>query len=74
MVTCRDTDSITRREQIKAQRRQQLLDAGARLIADDGFLGMRLDDLSVAMDVEKVGVRLATLVRRGRARTEGVVP
>ncbi|WP_040813110.1 SACE_7040 family transcriptional regulator [Nocardia concava] len=41
----------TRREQLKAQRREQLLDAGARLIADRGFLGMRLDDLGAAVGI-----------------------
>ncbi|MFI6214790.1 TetR/AcrR family transcriptional regulator [Nocardia brasiliensis] len=43
--------TLTRREQLKAQRRQQLLDAGARLIADRGFLGMRLDDLGAAVGI-----------------------
>ncbi|MFF2555619.1 TetR/AcrR family transcriptional regulator [Nocardia sp. NPDC058058] len=42
---------LTRREQLKAQRREQLLDAGARLIADRGFLGMRLDDLGAAAGI-----------------------
>ncbi|MFI6868188.1 TetR/AcrR family transcriptional regulator [Nocardia sp. NPDC050406] len=42
---------LTRREQLKAQRRQQLLEAGARLIADRGFLGMRLDDLGAAAGI-----------------------
>ncbi|MEV6070416.1 TetR/AcrR family transcriptional regulator [Nocardia sp. NPDC052001] len=42
---------LTRREQLKAQRRAQLLDAGARLIADRGFLGMRLDDLGAAAGI-----------------------
>ncbi|MGQ4601596.1 SACE_7040 family transcriptional regulator [Nocardia sp. R6R-6] len=41
----------TRREQLKAQRRRQLLEAGARLIADRGFLGMRLDDLGAAVGI-----------------------
>ncbi|WP_282783691.1 MULTISPECIES: TetR/AcrR family transcriptional regulator [unclassified Nocardia] len=43
--------TLTRREQLKAQRRQQLLEAGARLIADRGFLGMRLDDLGAAAGI-----------------------
>ncbi|GGK49765.1 SACE_7040 family transcriptional regulator [Nocardia camponoti] len=41
----------TKREQAKAQRREQLLDAGARLIADRGFLGVRLDDLGAAVGI-----------------------
>ncbi|MFB8005568.1 TetR/AcrR family transcriptional regulator [Nocardia sp. NPDC056000] len=45
------TAPLTRREQLKAQRRAQLLDAGARLIADRGFLGMRLDDLGAAAGI-----------------------
>ncbi|MFF3222267.1 TetR/AcrR family transcriptional regulator [Nocardia suismassiliense] len=50
-VTSTDPVTLTRREQLKAQRRQQLLDAGARLIADRGFLGMRLDDLGAAVGI-----------------------
>ncbi|MFJ4652853.1 TetR/AcrR family transcriptional regulator [Nocardia sp. NPDC088792] len=46
-----ETVAPTRREQLKAQRREQLLDAGARLIADRGFLGMRLDDLGAAVGI-----------------------
>ncbi|AYF73666.1 TetR/AcrR family transcriptional regulator [Nocardia yunnanensis] len=46
-----ETVAPTRREQLKAQRRQQLLEAGARLIADRGFLGMRLDDLGAAAGI-----------------------
>lgn len=41
----------TRREQQKAQRRGQLLEAGARLIAERGFFGMRLDDLGAAVGI-----------------------
>ncbi|MEU8896505.1 TetR/AcrR family transcriptional regulator [Nocardia sp. NPDC048505] len=41
----------TRREQLKAQRRGQLLEAGARLIAERGFLGVRLDDLGAAVGI-----------------------
>ncbi|WP_040798578.1 TetR/AcrR family transcriptional regulator [Nocardia higoensis] len=41
----------TRREQLKAERRRQLLDAGARLIAERGFLGVRLDDLGAAVGI-----------------------
>ncbi|WP_069163946.1 SACE_7040 family transcriptional regulator [Nocardia altamirensis] len=50
-MTSIDNGTLTRREQLKAQRRQQLLDAGARLIADRGFLGMRLDDLGAAVGI-----------------------
>ncbi|QLY32409.1 TetR/AcrR family transcriptional regulator [Nocardia huaxiensis] len=50
-MTSSDTIAPTRREQLKAQRRQQLLDAGARLIADRGFLGMRLEDLGAAVGI-----------------------
>lgn len=48
-----DTEPVvgTRREQLKAERRRQLLDAGARLIADRGFLGVRLDDLGAAVGI-----------------------
>ncbi|GEM33857.1 TetR family transcriptional regulator [Nocardia neocaledoniensis NBRC 108232] len=42
---------VTRREALKAQRREQLLDAGARLIADRGFFGVRLDDLGAAVGI-----------------------
>ncbi|MFI1238200.1 SACE_7040 family transcriptional regulator [Nocardia salmonicida] len=42
---------VTRREQLKAQRREQLLAAGARLIADRGFFGVRLDDLGAAVGI-----------------------
>ncbi|WP_405160566.1 TetR/AcrR family transcriptional regulator [Nocardia sp. NBC_01499] len=50
-MTSTDPSTLTRREQLKAQRREQLLDAGARLIADRGFLGMRLDDLGAAVGI-----------------------
>ncbi|WP_433659530.1 SACE_7040 family transcriptional regulator [Nocardia sp. CA-128927] len=50
-MTSTDPVTLTRREQLKAQRREQLLDAGARLIADRGFLGMRLDDLGAAVGI-----------------------
>lgn len=42
---------ITRREQMKADRRRQLLDAAARLIAERGFLGVRLEDLGSAAGI-----------------------
>lgn len=41
----------TRREQAKADRRNQLVQAGARLIAERGFLGVRLEDLGAAAGV-----------------------
>lgn len=50
-MTSTEPAVLTRREQLKAQRRQQLLEAGARLIADRGFLGMRLDDLGAAAGI-----------------------
>jgi AcrR family transcriptional regulator len=50
-VTSADPIALTRREQLKAQRRAQLLEAGARLIADRGFFGMRLDDLGAAVGI-----------------------
>ena len=42
---------ITRREQMKADRRRQLLEAAARLIAERGFLGVRLEDLGSAAGI-----------------------
>lgn len=50
-MTSTDPGTLTRREKLKMQRREQLLDAGARLIADRGFLGMRLDDLGAAVGI-----------------------
>ncbi|MBF6340330.1 TetR/AcrR family transcriptional regulator [Nocardia abscessus] len=50
-MTSAESVAPTRREQLKAQRRAQLLEAGARLIADRGFLGMRLDDLGAAVGI-----------------------
>ncbi|WP_433758807.1 SACE_7040 family transcriptional regulator [Nocardia sp. CA-135398] len=50
-MTSTDPVALTRREQLKLQRRAQLLDAGARLIADRGFLGMRLEDLGAAVGI-----------------------
>ncbi|MBB5914557.1 AcrR family transcriptional regulator [Nocardia transvalensis] len=50
-MTSSDAVAPTRREQLKAQRRQQLLEAGARLIADRGFPGVRLDDLGAAAGI-----------------------
>ncbi|MBU3061397.1 TetR/AcrR family transcriptional regulator [Nocardia sp. NEAU-G5] len=50
-MTSSDSIAPTRREQLKAQRRAQLLEAGARLIADRGFPGVRLDDLGAAAGI-----------------------
>lgn len=50
-MTSSNSIAPTRREQLKAQRRAQLLDAGARLIADRGFPGVRLDDLGAAAGI-----------------------
>jgi AcrR family transcriptional regulator len=50
-VTSADSATPTRRELLKQQRRGQLLAAGARLIAERGYLGMRLDDLGAAVGI-----------------------
>ncbi|MFQ6329792.1 MULTISPECIES: SACE_7040 family transcriptional regulator [unclassified Nocardia] len=50
-MTSLEPVALTRREQLKAQRRTQLKEAGARLIAERGFLGMRLDDLGAAVGI-----------------------
>ncbi|WP_067839292.1 TetR/AcrR family transcriptional regulator [Nocardia lijiangensis] len=50
-MTGAEAVTLTRREQLKAERRKQLLEAGARLIADRGFLGVRLDDLGAAVGI-----------------------
>lgn len=50
-MTSADPAIPTRREQLKQQRRGQLLIAGARLIAERGYLGMRLDDLGAAVGI-----------------------
>ncbi|TQF68775.1 TetR/AcrR family transcriptional regulator [Rhodococcus spelaei] len=41
----------TRRSQAKADRRRQLLQAAARLIAERGFAGVRLEDLGSAVGI-----------------------
>ncbi|TSE02174.1 TetR/AcrR family transcriptional regulator [Skermania sp. ID1734] len=46
-----ETETPTRREQMKANRRNQLVQAGARLIAERGFLGVRLEDLGAAAGI-----------------------
>ncbi|WP_327149575.1 SACE_7040 family transcriptional regulator [Nocardia sp. NBC_01329] len=50
-MTSADSAIPTRRELLKQQRRGQLLAAGARLIAERGYLGMRLDDLGAAVGI-----------------------
>ncbi|QNG19680.1 TetR/AcrR family transcriptional regulator [Rhodococcus triatomae] len=44
-------EPTTRREQMKADRRRQLLIEAARLIAERGFLGVRLEDLGSAAGI-----------------------
>ena len=43
--------ALTRREQMKADRRSRLLEEAARLIAERGFLGVRLEDLGAAAGI-----------------------
>ncbi|MFI9510495.1 TetR/AcrR family transcriptional regulator [Nocardia sp. NPDC052566] len=50
-MTSYEPVALTRREQLKAERRKQLLNAGARLIAERGYLGVRLDDLGAAAGI-----------------------
>ncbi|MCE5292597.1 MAG: TetR/AcrR family transcriptional regulator [Nocardiaceae bacterium] len=45
------TSAPTRREQLKADRRAQLLREGARLIAERGFNGTRMEDLGAAVGI-----------------------
>lgn len=44
-------EAPTRRSRMKADRRRQLLRAAARLIAERGFLGVRLEDLGAAVGI-----------------------
>lgn len=44
-------ETPTRRSRMKADRRRQLLRAAARLIAERGFLGVRLEDLGAAVGI-----------------------
>ena len=46
-----ETKPTTVREQRKAERRQQLLDAAASLFADRGFTSVRLEDLGAAVGI-----------------------
>jgi len=45
------TDHGTARDRAKAVRRQQLLDAAARLMAQRGYAGVRLEDIGAAVGV-----------------------
>ncbi|MFD4294196.1 TetR/AcrR family transcriptional regulator [Rhodococcus sp. NPDC058532] len=46
-----DVSAPTRRSQAKADRRRQLLHAAARLIAERGYAGVRLEDLGSAVGI-----------------------
>lgn len=46
-----ETVALTRREQMKADRRRQLLVAAGTLIAERGFMGVRLEDLGAAAGI-----------------------
>ncbi|WP_067680789.1 SACE_7040 family transcriptional regulator [Nocardia miyunensis] len=46
-----DEPRPTRRSQAKADRRRQLLEAAARLIAERGYAGVRLEDLGSAVGI-----------------------
>ncbi|MGA9873494.1 MAG: TetR/AcrR family transcriptional regulator [Rhodococcus sp. (in: high G+C Gram-positive bacteria)] len=50
-MTASDTRAPTSREIKKAERRSELLEAAARLFADRGFAGVRLEDLGAAVGV-----------------------
>lgn len=52
MTTTEEREASTgRRERMKSDRRRKLLDAAARLIAQRGFLGVRLEDLGAAAGI-----------------------
>ncbi|GGC63420.1 TetR/AcrR family transcriptional regulator [Hoyosella rhizosphaerae] len=53
MISSASTDhaALTRRSQLKADRRQQILTAAASLIADRGFNGVRLEDIGSAAGI-----------------------
>ncbi|TJZ79707.1 TetR/AcrR family transcriptional regulator [Rhodococcus oryzae] len=46
-----DDSALTKRGRAKADRRRQLLQAAARLIAERGFAGVRLEDLGSAVGI-----------------------
>ncbi len=50
-MTSEQVAAPTRRDQMKADRRRQLLDAAARLIAERGFVCVRLEDLGAAVGI-----------------------
>ncbi|MGR6580793.1 SACE_7040 family transcriptional regulator [Rhodococcus qingshengii] len=50
-MTSEQIAAPTRRDQMKADRRRQLLDAAARLIAERGFVSVRLEDLGAAVGI-----------------------
>ncbi|MCD2103621.1 TetR/AcrR family transcriptional regulator [Rhodococcus erythropolis] len=50
-MTSEQVTAPTRRDQMKADRRRQLLDAAARLIAERGFVSVRLEDLGAAVGI-----------------------
>lgn len=50
-MTSEQVAAPTRRDQMKADRRRQLLDAAARLIAECGFVSVRLEDLGAAVGI-----------------------
>lgn len=50
-MTSEQVVAPTRRDQMKADRRRQLLDAAARLIAERGFVSVRLEDLGAAVGI-----------------------
>ena len=50
-MTSEQVAAPTRRDQMKADRRRQLLDAAARLIAERGFVRVRLEDLGAAVGI-----------------------
>lgn len=50
-MTSEQVAAPTRRDQMKADRRRQLLNAAARLIAERGFVSVRLEDLGAAVGI-----------------------
>ena len=54
-MTSEQVAAPTRRDQMKADRRRQLLDAAARLIAERGFVSVRLEDLGAAVGISGPG-------------------
>ena len=50
-MTSEQVAAPTRRDQMKADSRRQLVDAAARLIAERGFVSVRLEDLGAAVGI-----------------------